>query len=111
MSLLSVISMYLCFDSIYQNILVSKGQYYGVQGISLDLLKKLLFGRNHYVDLGNINADIHEVRCGIPLGSVMGPLLFNIFTYDIVEVRKVSFRSYMPTAPHSYEHLKKIKRP
>ena len=85
---LTQINIYLdlskAFYSLDHNILVSKLKYYGVQGVSLDLLKNYLLGRSHYVDLDHTKSDINEVYCGIPQGSVVGPLLFNIFINDIV---------------------------
>ena len=48
--------------------------------------KNYLLCRNKYVVLDCTQSDIHEVHCGIPQGSVMGPFLFNIFIHDIVEV-------------------------
>ena len=42
-------------------------------------------GRNQYVDLDCTRSDIREVHCGVREGSVMGPLLFNIFINDITE--------------------------
>ena len=53
--------------------------------VSLDLLKNYLLGRSQYVDLDHTQSDINEVHCGTPQGSVMGPLLFNIFIKDIVK--------------------------
>ena len=57
--------------------------------MSLDLLNNYLLGRSLYVDLDHTKSDINKVHCGIPQGSVMGPLIFNIFINDIVKISSV----------------------
>ena len=62
--------------SLDHNILVSKLNYYVVQGVSLDLLKNYLLGRNQYVDLDHTQFDINEVNCVIPQGFCDGTTPF-----------------------------------
>ena len=92
---LTPINIYLdfskAFDSLDHNILLCKRKYYGVLGVSLETyLKNYLLGRSQYVDLDHIKSDINEGYCGIPQGSVMGPLLFNIFINNIVKASSIS---------------------
>ena len=62
---LTPINIYLdlskAFDSLDHNILVSKLKYYGLQGMSLDLLKYYLLGRSQYVDLDHAKSDINNI--------------------------------------------------
>ena len=66
-------------DSLYYEILLSKLKYYGLQRKALQLPKSYIFGRCQYVQLGDVKSGTHAVVCGIPQGSVLGPLLFNIY--------------------------------
>ena len=71
------------FDSLNYEILLFKLQYYGLQGNALLLLKNYLYERSQYVQIENVKSCSHPVSCGIPKGSVLGPLLFNILINDI----------------------------
>ena len=58
--------------------LLSKLKYYGLNDNAINILKKYLSYRDQYVQLANFKSQYHNISCGIPQGSVMGPLLFNI---------------------------------
>ena len=71
------------FDCLNCNISLSKLKFNFIDQKALLLLKSYLYGRNQYVQIDNIKSSSHTVLCGIPQGSVIGPLLFNIFISDI----------------------------
>ena len=69
------------FDSLNYEILLFNLQYYGLQ----TLLKSYLYERSQHVQIENVKSYSHTVSCGIPQGSVLGPLLFNILINDILK--------------------------
>ena len=71
------------FDCLNHDILFSKLRYYGLNNDALSLLKNYLASRDQYVQLGNIKSECYAISCGIPQGSVMGPLLCNIVINDL----------------------------
>ena len=76
------------FDCLDHAILLSKLKYYGLNDNAIKLLKNYLPDRDQYVQLGNFKSQYHNISCGIPQGSVMGPLLFNIVINDLPSATK-----------------------
>lgn len=71
------------FDTINHQILLTKLHHYGVRGVALDWFQSYLSCRNQYVSFKGVHSVTNSVNIGVPQGSVLGPLLFIIYTNDI----------------------------
>ena len=72
------------FDVIDHSILLSKLHYYGIRGVPLKWFQSYLDSRKQLTVIDNIKSDCKTIRCGVPQGSILGPLLFLIYINDII---------------------------
>jgi len=76
------------FDTLNHEILLYKLKYYGFNDISLKLMQSYISNRTQYIELDNIKSDVLEITCGVPQGSILGPLLFIIYMNDLPYITK-----------------------
>ena len=74
------------FDTVVHQILLERLRNIGIRGISNDLFKSYLSGRSQKVKIDNILSDPIEVECGVPQGTVLGSLLFNIYVNSVFSI-------------------------
>ncbi|CAB3379843.1 Hypothetical predicted protein [Cloeon dipterum] len=78
------------FDKVPHPRLLSKLQHYGIDGQLLKWYENFLVGRTQFVRFHGASSEPSEVASGVVQGSVLGPLLFNIFVADLPEMVKNS---------------------
>ena len=73
------------FDTIGHGNLPEKRKTYGIQGNELNRFSHYLFNRTQQVVIGNVKSEHCHVKCGVPQGQILGPLLFFLITLNQFE--------------------------
>ena len=67
------------FDTVNHDILLQKLHHYGIRGSAMEWFQSYLNDRNQYVTYNGTESSKRAIKCGVPQGSILGPLLFLIY--------------------------------
>ena len=77
------------FDTVSHTILLNRlSQRYGITGSVQEWFASYLSSRSQFVQIECSRSSPHELNCGVPQGSVLGPLLYVLYTSPVADIIK-----------------------
>jgi len=84
---LNLLDLTAAFDTVDHDILLQRMQQtFGIDGNAHRWFRSYLVGRTRYVNRGALQSLITRLLCGVPQGSVLGPLLFILYTFNLIQL-------------------------
>ena len=98
-TVLMLVDLSAAFDCINSKILKSKLERYNCGSSVTSWVENYMMGRLFCVSVGGKESLLHPIESGVPQGSCLGPLLFIIFTNDMLDLRVSSEACTCPATP------------
>jgi len=87
LTLLMMLDLSAAFDTVDHEILLTRlNKSFGLSGTVLDWFRSYLEDRTQVVSCGGLLSNSSSMECGVPQGSVLGPILFVLYTVDILDI-------------------------
>ena len=83
------LDLFKAFDTIDHKILLHKLEHYEFCGVVIEWFKYDLSNRKKYVSYNSGESEQKDIVCGVPQGSILGPLLFILYVNDITNTSNV----------------------
>ena len=74
------------FDTLDHIILLHKLDHYDIRGVAKQLFDSYITNRQQFVQMKDIISNVITTNIDVPQGSVLGPLLFNIYIYKYIYI-------------------------
>lgn len=95
--LLILLDLSAAFDTVVHSTLLGECEIIGIEGTALSYLESYLGGRTYCVQIGGEFSDSRPMTRGVPQGSVLGPILFSVYTRGlsgVLEGHRVKFKLF-----------------
>ena len=89
-----ILDLQKAFDTVNHKNLLKKLRVMGVGEIAVQWFNSYLSGRQQLVNITDTNSDFRNVLCGVPQGSILGPLLFLVYVNDMKAAVKCKLLLY-----------------
>jgi len=90
------------FNTVDHDILLQRlQQTFGVDGNVLRCFRSYLVGRTQYVRHGALRSLVICLLCGVPQGSLLGPLLFILYILNLIQGHHICMTMILKSAAHA----------